>query len=284
MSPPSSVFAMLQENVRKPRFCKSLSLGETWKSKSMRIIPEEFLRSTLGAIKHRVVFSVSWGNSWQLWLQQDKNGGLVMEKEDWDEFVDDNLLSPKDVLFFTHEDTMFIQVRIYKQDLHIFKEIVSVPLEAEPKESELLNTKPQTSHEETTPVFASASSSAASASGATQGYAPVLNVKNPEQYLFNPNNPYFVKTLTKKIDVLYVSHPVIEKYGLNFGPHKSPMYYIIRDQKHDAFTKIYGRNPCFSHWAALCKKYNLKQGDSVVCELERTGGVVTAVRVHLGNE
>ncbi|RID43693.1 hypothetical protein BRARA_I00540 [Brassica rapa] len=272
----SSVFAMLQENVSKPRFYKSLSSGETWKSKSMRIIPEEFLRSASGAIEHRVVFSVSWGNSWQLWLQRDKNnGGLFMEKEDWDEFVDDNLLGPNDVLFFTHQDTMFVEVRIYKQDLHVFKEIVSAPLlEAEP-ESELLNTNPQTSH---------AASSSGSVSGARQGYAPVLNVQNPEQYLFNPNNPYFVKTLTKKIDVLYVGHPVIEKYGLKFGPHKSPMYYIVRNQKHDAFTKIYGRNPCFTGWAALSKKYNLKQGDSVVCELERSGGVVTSVRIHFGNE
>ncbi|CAN6862373.1 unnamed protein product [Brassica oleracea] len=210
----SSVFAMLEENVSKPRFYKSLSFGETWKSKSMRIIPEEFLRSTSGAnaIEHRVVFSVSWGNSWQLWLQEDKNGGLFMEKEDWDEFVDDNLLGPNDVLFFTHQDTMFIEVRIYKQDLHLFREIVSAPLlEAEP-ESELLNPKPQTSH---------SASSSGSVSGASQGYAPVLNVQNPEQYLFNPNNPYFVKTLTKKIVFLYVGHPVIEKYGLNFGPHKS---------------------------------------------------------------
>ncbi|KAJ4877599.1 B3 domain-containing protein [Raphanus sativus] len=162
-----------------------------------------------------------------------------------------------------------------KQDSHVFKEIVTAPLlEAEP-ESELLNPKPQTSNEETP------ASSSASASGARQGSAHVLN---PEQYLFNPNNPYFVKTLTKKIDVLYVGHPVIEKYGLNFGPHKSPMYYIICNQKHDAFTKIYGRNPCFTGWAALCKKYNLKQGDSVICELERSGGVVTSVRIHFGDE
>lgn len=81
-----------------------------------------------------------------------------------------------------------------------------------------------------------------------------------------------------------MGHPVIEKYGLKFGPHKSPMYYIVRNQKHDAFTKIYGRNPCFTGWAALSKKYNLKQGDSVVCELERSGGVVTSVRIHFGNE
>ena len=33
-----------------------------------RIIPEEFVRSTQGAFEHRVVFSVRWGNSWQLWL------------------------------------------------------------------------------------------------------------------------------------------------------------------------------------------------------------------------
>ncbi|KAL0856261.1 hypothetical protein Bca101_061414 [Brassica carinata] len=280
---PSSVFAMLQANVSKPRFCKSLSLGETWKSKSMRIIPEEFLKSTSGAIEHRVVFTVSWGNSWQLWLQGDKEDGLLMVKEDWDEFVDDNSLGPNDVLFFTHRDTMFIEVRIYKQDSHIFKEIFSAPLEAEP-ESELLDPKPQTSNEET-PAFAASASSSASGkilffflSNETE------YVLSPEKYLFNPNNPYFVKTLTKKIDVLYVGLPVIEKYGLNFGPHNSPMYYIIRNQKHDALTKIYGRNPCFSGWAALCKKYNLKSGDSVVCELERSGGVVTAIRIHFVNE
>lgn len=30
----NSAFDSLQENASKPRFCKSLSLGETWKSKS----------------------------------------------------------------------------------------------------------------------------------------------------------------------------------------------------------------------------------------------------------
>lgn len=30
-----SVYNLLQDNVSKPRFCKSLSTGETWSSKSM---------------------------------------------------------------------------------------------------------------------------------------------------------------------------------------------------------------------------------------------------------
>ena len=33
----NGVFDLLQENVKKPRFCKSLPLGENWKSKSMVI-------------------------------------------------------------------------------------------------------------------------------------------------------------------------------------------------------------------------------------------------------
>lgn len=36
---------------------------------------------------------------------------------------------------------------------------------------------------------------------AKQGCA---DVKNPEQYLLNPKNPYFVKTLTKKNDILVI--------------------------------------------------------------------------------
>ncbi|CAN7024175.1 unnamed protein product [Brassica oleracea var. botrytis] len=217
---PSSVFAMLEENVSKPRFYKSLSFGETWKSNSMRIIPEEFLRSASGAIEHRVVFSVSWGNSWQLWLQRDKNGMSL-----WMTTCEVQTMSCSS---HTKTQYMFIEVRIYKQDLHLFKEILSVPLlEAEP-ESEVLNSNPQASHEETpTSSFAPFASASSSASVELHRVlAPVPNVQNPEQYLSNPNNPYFVKTLTKKIDVLYVRHPVIEKYGLNFGPHKSPMYYI----------------------------------------------------------
>ena len=39
------------------------------------------------------------------------------------------------------------------------------------------------------------------ASRARQSSSPV---QNPEQYLVNPQNPYFVKTLSKKIDVLVI--------------------------------------------------------------------------------
>ncbi|KAL0890674.1 hypothetical protein Bca101_014657 [Brassica carinata] len=301
-----SVYNMLQDDVTKPRFCKSLSLGETWSSNSMRIIPEEFVRNTPGAFEHRVVLSVRWGNSWQLWLQRDKNG-LFMEEEDWDEFVNDNFLGANDVLLFTHKDTMFIEVRIYKQDSYHLKEITSAPLEAE-----VVIPKPQNSPLET-PASASAPApppapapgkdyscrtnhihvsqsqnysfkfgSICSASGARQADALV---KNPEQYLLNPSNPFFVKTLGKQNDVLYVSHLVTEKYGLQFGPHYSPMHYLLPNEKIEALTKIYGGCPCFSGWATICRKYKLKQGDSVLCELERSGGgVVTAVRVHFLNE
>lgn len=260
---------MVQDNVSKPRFCKSLSLGETWTSKSMRIIPEEFVRSAPGAFEHRVVFSVRWGNSWQLWLQRDKNG-LFMEEEDWDEFVTDNFLAPNDVLLFTHVDTMFIEVRIYKHDSHHLKEITSAPVQAQ-----VFTPVPQNSPLET-PAPAPAS-----ASGARQ--VDEL-VRNPEQCLVNPSNPFFVKTLGKKNDVLYVSHLVTAKYGLQFGPHDSPMFYLLPNEKIEAATKIYGGCPCFSGLAAVCRKYKLKQGDTVVFELERSGGVVSAVRLHFSNE
>lgn len=94
-----------------------------------RIIPEEFLRSTHESFEHRVVFSVPWNNSWQLWLRPDKKG-LFMIKEDWDEFVDDNFLGLDDTLVFTHQETMYFQVRIFKKD---GKEIISAPLEFEPQ-------------------------------------------------------------------------------------------------------------------------------------------------------
>lgn len=53
-----------------------------------------------------------------------------MIKEDWDEFVDDNFLGPNDTLVFTHQDTMYFQVQIFKKD---GKEIISAPLGLEPQ-------------------------------------------------------------------------------------------------------------------------------------------------------
>lgn len=101
------------------------------------------MRSAGEAFVHRVVLSVLWNNSWQCWLQQEKNG-LFMVEEDWDEFVDDNLLDTDDTLLFTHQDTMYFQVRIFKKDGN---EITSVPLEGEPET--------QPFHQETTPAYAS---------------------------------------------------------------------------------------------------------------------------------
>lgn len=79
-----------------------------------------------------------------------------MEEEDWDEFVSDNFLGPNDVLLFTHADTMFIEVQIYKQSSYHLKEITSAPLQADPQ-AEVVTPMPQTSPPET-PAPAPASS------------------------------------------------------------------------------------------------------------------------------
>lgn len=75
-----------------------------------------------------------------------------MIKEDWDEFVDDNLLGSDDTLVFTHQGTMYFQVRIFKKD---GKEVVSAPLKVPEPETEpvILHPKPESSHQElTTPA------------------------------------------------------------------------------------------------------------------------------------
>lgn len=117
-----------------------------------RIIPQEIARSNHAAFEHRVVFTVPWKNSWQLWLQRDNKNCLFMIKEDWDEFVDDNLLGSDDTLVFTHQGTMYFQVRIFKKD---GKEVVSAPLKVPEPETEpvILHPKPESSHQElTTPA------------------------------------------------------------------------------------------------------------------------------------
>ncbi|VVB17206.1 unnamed protein product [Arabis nemorensis] len=283
---PRSFTDKIQGNVSKLSFWKSPPQGKNWKSKSMRIIPEEFMRSTEGGIEHRLVCSASWGNSWQFWLQREKKG-LVILKEDWDDFVDQNLLGPNDVLFFAHEEIMFLQVRIFKKD---GKEIIEAPVEHEP-ETEPFHLTPQNAYQETTPASASASGGTwlnFSASGGTDGRARrgsgSCDVNNPERYLLNPKNPFFVKTLTKKNDVLYVPKPTIYKYGLMFGPTNSAMSYLLPEGKEEGWTKIYGNSPCFNGWTNICRKHNLNIGDSVVCELELSGGVVAAVRLHFPNK
>ncbi|KAJ4865882.1 B3 domain-containing protein [Raphanus sativus] len=248
-------------------FTKSLSLGQNWKSKSMRIIPEELVRSNGEAFEHRVVFNVRWNNSWQLWLQKERHG-LFMVEEDWDEFVDDNLLGADDILLFTHQDTMYFEVRIFKKD---GKEITSVPLEVEPET--------QPFHQETTP--ASASASVGTSSRARKGFA---HVKNPKRYLLNPRNPYFQKKLTKSNTVLYMTTWVIEEYELEFSPPNTHIYFLLPDgEKLNGYTKNYGGSHGFLGWAAVCERYNLKTGDTVVCELELSGRLVSAVRVHFVN-
>ncbi|CAF2127959.1 hypothetical protein HID58_011465 [Brassica napus] len=265
----------MQECLSKSSFSKSLSPGQNWKSKSMRIIPEEFLRSTHESFEHRVVFSVPWNNSWQLWLRPDKKG-LFMIKEDWDEFVDDNFLGLDDTLVFTHQETMYFQVRIFKKD---GKEIISAPLEFEPqKETTSASASGNTIQIEKKP-------SSSSGRTATRGRKSCANLQNPERYLLNPQNPYLAKTLKKTNHLLHVGLPVIRQYGLEFGPHDSSMYFILPDgNKVDGLTKYYNDLPSFLGWADVCQQYNLKIGDNVVCEFELSGRVVAAVRVHFVNQ
>ncbi|KAG7603449.1 B3 DNA binding domain [Arabidopsis thaliana x Arabidopsis arenosa] len=317
---PKNAIEKIQANVSKPCFWKSLSPGQTWKSKSMlplwvllrrrfrlplahnvisfslmfpllnvsivllisgfikRIIPEDFVRRTRGAFEHRVVFSVRWENSWQLWLEREKNE-LFMIEEDWNEFVDDNHLGPNDNLFIKHDETMNLEVQIFKNN---GVEIIDVPLGVEP-ETEPFHPTPKKPHKETTPASSFASGSRCSANGGTNGRAKQRSsdVKNPERYLLNPENPYFVQAVTKRNDVLYVSRPVVQSYRLKFGPVKSTITYLLPgEKKEEGENRIYNGKPCFSGWSVLCRRHNLNIGDSVVCELERSGGVVTAVRVH----
>lgn len=253
----------MQECLSKSSFSKSLSPGQNWKSKSMRVIPEEFLRSTCESFEHRVVLSVPWNNSWQLWLHPDKKG-LFMIKEDWDEFVDDNFLGPDDTLVFTHQNTVYFQVRIFKKD---GKEIISAPLGVEPK------------------METTSASTSASGRTTTRGRKSCANVQNPERYLLNPQNPYCAKTVTKSNHLLHVGTPVIRQYGLEFGPRDSSMYFILPDgNKVDGLTKYYSGSPSFLGWENVCQQYNLKTGDTVVCEFELSGRVVAGVRVHFVNE
>ncbi|CAN8252275.1 unnamed protein product [Cochlearia groenlandica] len=262
---------MLPKHLRdgKPQnsFYKSLPLGGNWKSKSMRNIPDEIVRST--STEHRVVFSVRWGNSWMFWLEQDKKGSTFMIEEDWNEFVNDNFFGPEHTVIFTHEDTMFFQVKIFDKDE---KEIMTYEaLVAEPE------TKPekQNPHKENvTTAFASSS-----ANGGTNPND--ANLEDPERYLLNPGNPFFVKTITKRNHVLYISRFAVKKYALKFGPPGSIINYILPDAKKAAKLKIYGEHPCLSGWAELCRRNNIKLGDSLVCELELSGGLVTDVRLHL---
>uniref|UniRef100_A0A1J3H3I8 B3 domain-containing protein n=2 Tax=Noccaea caerulescens TaxID=107243 RepID=A0A1J3H3I8_NOCCA len=263
----------LQEDVSKPSFCKSVPLGGNWNTKSMRIIPEEIERSMPGALEHKVVFTVRWENSWLLWVEREKKG-LVIEEEDWDEFVDDNHLGPNDILVFTHEDTECFEVQIIKNGE---KEIMSVPLEVQP-ETEPLHPKP---HQETTTATASTSANGGKKSRPKQG---CHNVENPEQYLLNPQNAYLVRTLSKTNVTLYFYRELIEKYDLKFGPVNSAITYFLPDGKVDAFFRIYSGYHCFTGWGAVCRRLHLKRGDRVVCEFERPGGMVTALRVHLVNE
>ncbi|CAA7023204.1 unnamed protein product [Microthlaspi erraticum] len=235
-----------------------------------------------GALEHKVVFKVRWENSWLLWVQREKKD-LFIDEEDWNEFVDDNCLAPKDVLVFTHDDTMCFEVQIFKNGE---KELMTAPLEVKPEtepapvevkpKSEPLHPKP---HQETTTATGSTSANGGKKSGSKQNRD---NVKNPEQYLLNPQSPYLVRTLANRNDVLYFSQELIQKYDLKFGPVHSAITYILPDGKQDAFFKIYSRNNyCFNGWSAVCRRLKLKAGDSVVCEFERSGGIVTALRVHL---
>lgn len=78
---------------------------------------------------------------------------------------------------------------------------------------------------------------------------------------------------------------MIKKYDLEFGPHNSSIEFLLPDgSKLEGFTKSYSGLYAFSGWEDVCQKYNLKQGDTVVCEFELSGRVVTAVRVHLVSE
>ncbi|CAA7024705.1 unnamed protein product [Microthlaspi erraticum] len=226
-----------------------------------------------GALEHKVVFSVRWENEWLLWVQREKNG-LFIDEENWNEFVDDNRLAPNDVLIFTHEETMYFQVQIIKNGE---KELMEAPPEVEP-ETEPLHPKPQETKTATASTSASASANGGMSSRVSQGCG---NVKSHEQYLLNPKNAYFVKTVGKKNDVLYVRQPVIKEYGLKFGPVDSAInYHLPNGTEETALNKVYTGYPCFTGWGAICRTHKLQQGDTVVCELERSGDVVTAVRLH----
>ena len=78
---------------------------------------------------------------------------------------------------------------------------------------------------------------------------------------------------------------MIEEYDLEFSPPNTHMHFLLPDgETLDGYTKDYGGSHSFLGWAAVCERCNLRTGDTVVCELELSGRVVVAVRVHLLDE
>ncbi|KAJ0262775.1 B3 domain-containing protein [Hirschfeldia incana] len=111
-----------------------------------------------------------------------------------------------------------------------------------------------------------------------------IKIKNPERYLVDPDNVFFVTSVKNRPYELLVHSQVVKDYNLKF---EKMVYYIDnhKDGKLQAKTAEWkDHRVCIKKWTRICKRNNLKKGDGILCELKRRQGVVYAVIIHIVRE
>ncbi|CAN7138309.1 unnamed protein product [Brassica rapa subsp. narinosa] len=108
-------FGRIQEDMNKTSFFKILA-DEDLSSESMRLIPNEFWRSSeCRNLPPKVTLKVAWGSSWPVNLSPFM-GCYLMERKGWEKFLNDNHLGDNEFLTFTNEGNNCITVDIFQKN------------------------------------------------------------------------------------------------------------------------------------------------------------------------
>ncbi|XP_010530864.1 PREDICTED: B3 domain-containing protein REM21 [Tarenaya hassleriana] len=229
------------------------------------------------------------GNSWRVGFT--RRDGFACFESGWADFVRDNELKPSEFMVFVYKAPCTFLVSIYgvstcreKRGQVAICEILRDDEEDESETSDEEFVPQQTPRsiklgkckmglekgKSRRPLQVGQGSSARPEAG------PAVE---PELYLDNPSNLFFVTGLKNRNFELLVPSRLMKDFNLKFSENLTfidPIGTIPARRARWRDNRV-----CLKEWTRVCRRNNLKAEDKVICELKKTGHEVESIKVHI---
>ncbi|XP_010530782.1 PREDICTED: B3 domain-containing protein REM21-like [Tarenaya hassleriana] len=108
-----------------------------------------------------------------------------------------------------------------------------------------------------------------------------LVVENPERYLDDPTNPFFVTELKNRKFELLVPTQMVRDCNLRFSKTIRFIDEFPSEKLEGKRVPWKDKRVCINRWARVCRRNKIKPEDKIICELLREQGTVYAIKIHI---
>ncbi|CAN8253106.1 unnamed protein product [Cochlearia groenlandica] len=102
-------------------------------------------------------------------------------------------------------------------------------------------------------------------------------VGDPEMYLDDPTNPFFISTSPCTRNELVIAMQAIRDFDLKFG---DKITFIDEFGEIEGNVGVWRDRVVVHKWDVIYKRNNVEDGDTIICEIVREEGLVKTIKAH----